>query len=113
MRDGGAWSLAFVNAHRHSLRHVAVALNFPTLLWFSEGSSRRIFGQKSKNLSHQSVLTSILSLVSTPLCVTKTRLLARKDLGHFNGKSVGIGDLTILREGSSFLCLVDCDSCDI
>lgn len=66
---------AFTSSH-------CCALNCPTLLWFWKIFQENIWAEKQKPFSPVCVLPSILSLVSAPLCVTKTHLLARKSLDH-------------------------------
>lgn len=84
-----ARSLAFVNVHQQSLRHIAGALNFPTLLWVLKALPGEYLGRKGKIF--------VTSLVSTPLCVTKTHLFARKDLGHLTEDQWGL--VTLLHGG--------------
>lgn len=83
-----------------------LSIHFITFLWPStspcyfdpEGKFEGIFWQKSKSLSHQSLLQSFLSFISILLCVTKTHLLTQNDLGHLTeDQSTGAGDLAVFR----------------
>lgn len=79
-------------------------LKFSMLLW----SLRRVggvFWQKSKTLSHQSVLQTILSLTSVLLCVRIPRSLLRSDLGRLTVDGWGLGPLLYL-EATGWVCVV-------
>ena len=79
-------------------------LKFSVLLW----SLRRVggvFWQKSKTLSHQSVLQTILSLTSVLLRVRIPRLLLRSDLGRLTVDGWGLGPSLYL-EATGWVCVV-------